>query len=264
MSILSPTPARLPRKRSPSVAFDAEPTLPPPSRPPSCAHAKRSRRRHEAERPAWVVARDAAVRVDARIDGAATRVDVRLPHGRGVQPQRPVTSLLRAGGFTVLCFLGAGGDATLRSVGAVAGLLANLGALCYGVSLADPDNRWGVPISKPPCCRAAVLSWRRCLELTKQAVHDAQRTMTTRLGLLHPLGGGRTALDAVVVLDGDSRARMVLPIGWGVRGCRGDADADLDDAGNRWENIVGRVVRGVEWLRCEQAEIGGREIEMLM
>lgn len=68
----------------------------------------------------------------------------------------------------------------------------------------------------------------------------------------------------MVVLDGDSRVRMVLPIGWGVRGCRGDADADSDDAGNRWENIVGRVVRGVEWLRCEQAEIGGREIEMLM
>lgn len=94
-----------------------------------------------------------------------------------------------------------------------------------------------------------------------QAVYDAQRTLTSRLGLLHPLGGGRTALDAVVVLDGSSRARMVLPIGWGVRGCRGDADTD---AGNCWENIVGRVVRGVEWLRCEPAEIGGREIEMLM
>ena len=152
MSILSPTPARLPRKRSPSVAFDAEPTLPPPSRPPSRAHTKRSRRRHEAERPAWVAARDVAVHVDARIDGAATRVDVRLPHGRGVQLQCPVAGLLRAGGFTVLCFLGSGGDATLRSVGAIAGLLANLGALCYGVSLADADNRWGVPISKPPSC----------------------------------------------------------------------------------------------------------------
>lgn len=152
MSILSPTPARLPRKRSSSVAFDAEPTSPPPSRPLSRAHSKRSRWRHEAERPAWVAARDVAVHVDARIDGSATRVDVRLPHGRGVQLQCPVAGLLRAGGFTVLCFLGSGGDATLRSVGAIAGLLANLGALCYGVSLADADNRWGVPISKPPSC----------------------------------------------------------------------------------------------------------------
>ncbi|KAL7774761.1 hypothetical protein CFE70_005675 [Pyrenophora teres f. teres 0-1] len=36
-----------------------------------------------------------------------------------------------------------------------------------------------------------------------------------RLGLLHPLGGGKFPLDALVVLDGKGRRRLVLPIGWG-------------------------------------------------
>jgi len=36
-----------------------------------------------------------------------------------------------------------------------------------------------------------------------------------RLGLLHPLGGGKFPLDALVVLDGEGRRRLVLPIGWG-------------------------------------------------
>ena len=80
------------------------------------------------------------------------------------------------------------------------------------------------------------------------------RVLTKRMGLLHPLGGGRAALDAVVVLDGESRARMLLPIGWGERGC-------ADDAGNRWQNVVARVVRGVEWLQAESAQ---RDAEILV
>ncbi|KAI5850058.1 hypothetical protein BZA05DRAFT_400764 [Tricharina praecox] len=85
-------------------------------------------------------------------------------------------------------------------------------------------------------------------------VFDAQSMLTKRLGLLHPLGGGRVALDAVVVLDAEGRARMVLPIGWGARGC-------CDNMANRWENVVGRLVRGVEWLRGEGVE---GEVEMTM
>lgn len=87
-------------------------------------------------------------------------------------------------------------------------------------------------------------------------VHDAQRTLTKNLGLLHPLGGGRVALDAIVVLDAESRARMVLPIGWGVRGAS-------EDGANLWENVMGRVVRGVEWLRGEVVETA-MEVDMLM
>jgi hypothetical protein len=36
-----------------------------------------------------------------------------------------------------------------------------------------------------------------------------------RLGLLHPLGGGKFPLDALVVLDQEGRRRLVLPFGWG-------------------------------------------------
>jgi hypothetical protein len=36
-----------------------------------------------------------------------------------------------------------------------------------------------------------------------------------RLGLLHPLGGGKFPLDALVVLDQRARRRLVLPFGWG-------------------------------------------------
>ncbi|KAF1815933.1 hypothetical protein P152DRAFT_202224 [Eremomyces bilateralis CBS 781.70] len=35
------------------------------------------------------------------------------------------------------------------------------------------------------------------------------------LGLLHPLGGGQTLLDAVVLLDSSLRKRITLPVGWG-------------------------------------------------
>ncbi|KAH7560138.1 hypothetical protein BM1_03772 [Bipolaris maydis] len=36
-----------------------------------------------------------------------------------------------------------------------------------------------------------------------------------RLGLLHPLGGGKFPLDALVVLDRNAKRRLVLPFGWG-------------------------------------------------
>jgi hypothetical protein len=36
-----------------------------------------------------------------------------------------------------------------------------------------------------------------------------------RLGLSHPLGGGKFPLDALVVLDPRGRRRLVLPFGWG-------------------------------------------------
>jgi len=36
-----------------------------------------------------------------------------------------------------------------------------------------------------------------------------------QLGLLHPLGGGKQPLDAIVVLDAHGKRRLVLPFGWG-------------------------------------------------
>ncbi|KAI5818392.1 hypothetical protein BZA77DRAFT_243577 [Pyronema omphalodes] len=230
MSVLSPAPISLTRKRSPAVAFDADAT-PPSSRPPSRTHTKRVRSlKHAQERPTWVQERVNSTRVDSRIDGDMS-VDVRYPNH--TMAAASVGGLMRDEGFTVLCFLGMGGDTTMESIGACRGLLEGLGAICYGVSLQAAHMGRAVPI-----------------------IHDAQRTLTKNLGLLHPLGGGRVALDAIVVLDAESRARMVLPIGWGVRGTS-------EDSANLWENVMGRVVRGVEWLRGEVVETA-MEVDMLM
>jgi hypothetical protein len=37
-----------------------------------------------------------------------------------------------------------------------------------------------------------------------------------RLGMIHPLGGGKHVLDSIIVVDTVGRCRLVLPIGWGM------------------------------------------------
>ncbi|KAJ4380051.1 hypothetical protein N0V86_004358 [Didymella sp. IMI 355093] len=44
---------------------------------------------------------------------------------------------------------------------------------------------------------------------------DPPNNLFVRLGLLHPLGGGKFPLDALAVVDGKGRRRLVLPFGWG-------------------------------------------------
>lgn len=44
---------------------------------------------------------------------------------------------------------------------------------------------------------------------------DPPNNHFVRLGLLHPLGGGKYPLDALVVIDKKGRRRLVLPFGWG-------------------------------------------------
>ncbi|KAK3060596.1 hypothetical protein LTS18_008194 [Coniosporium uncinatum] len=44
---------------------------------------------------------------------------------------------------------------------------------------------------------------------------DLASPIFLRLGLLHPLGGGKTPMDALVLIDGQGRRRLVVPIGWG-------------------------------------------------
>jgi hypothetical protein len=44
---------------------------------------------------------------------------------------------------------------------------------------------------------------------------DPPNNHFVRLGLLHPLGGGKFPLDALVVVDRKNRRRLVLPFGWG-------------------------------------------------
>jgi hypothetical protein len=71
-----------------------------------------------------------------------------------------------------------------------------------------------------------------------------------KLGLLHPLGGGRSPLDAIVIIDTKGKRRLVLPFGWG--------------AGRHvWDPITGPVVQrrfaellkdSVQELEKERAE----------
>ena len=44
---------------------------------------------------------------------------------------------------------------------------------------------------------------------------DPPNNHFVRLGLLHPLGGGKLPLDALAVVDKRGRRRLVLPFGWG-------------------------------------------------
>ncbi|RMZ74032.1 hypothetical protein GMOD_00004857 [Pyrenophora seminiperda CCB06] len=71
-----------------------------------------------------------------------------------------------------------------------------------------------------------------------------------RLGLLHPLGGGKFPLDALVVLDGKGRRRLVLPIGWG-------AGKHVDTpAGRSIQVRLMSLLRGcVEKLERERVEV---------
>lgn len=121
----------------------------------------------------------------------------------------------------------------------VATLLENSGADVFGVSLTPPPPRTSsLPI-----------------------IHDRTKALTLSLGLLHPLGGGRQALDAIVVLDKESRRRMVLPVGWGPRLLPGQRD---EENGNGVSSVVSRCVKGVEWLCSEAVDEAVEDVEMGM
>ncbi|KAF1914927.1 hypothetical protein BDU57DRAFT_589064 [Ampelomyces quisqualis] len=65
----------------------------------------------------------------------------------------------------------------------------------------DPSTH---KLSSKPACSLPLI----------QAVEPSNNHFV-RLGLLHPLGGGKFPLDALVVLDPRGRRRLVLPFGWG-------------------------------------------------
>ncbi|KAI5779524.1 hypothetical protein EDC01DRAFT_778309 [Geopyxis carbonaria] len=202
-------------------------TSTPPDTPKRARHPSHA----PLPRPSFVTPRETSVNLASRI--STLTVDILRPTGhRAVDAG--VADLMSAGngGFTVLCFLGSTVD-VLTALEGVKGLLAGKGAAVYGVVVGN---------EAPAGRQVSILM-------------DKRRTLTTGLGLLHPLGGGRMALDAVVVLDRESAVRMVLPVGWG---CRGD-----EAGGNRVENVVSRVVSGVEWLGQEKPvmQLRGGEVE---
>ncbi|KAF2854827.1 hypothetical protein T440DRAFT_464959 [Plenodomus tracheiphilus IPT5] len=71
-----------------------------------------------------------------------------------------------------------------------------------------------------------------------------------RLGLLHPLGGGKFPLDALVVIDSCGRRRLVLPFGWGA-----GRHADSAAGGGIQGRLMGLLRECVEGLEGERGEV---------
>ncbi|KAF8422880.1 hypothetical protein EV426DRAFT_150325 [Tirmania nivea] len=228
-------PISLGRKRSPS--HDDSP-------PPCRAHAhtkKRPRFRNPLERPRYVAEKASSIALLGEASGRV-EVDVLWP-GKEEMERGLLRELLRGEGgmgrarFSVLCFLGHTVE-HLKSLYQVASLLRNLNARIFGVSLSPL-----LPNSSP-----------------LPIIYDYTRSLTLHLGLMHPLGGGRQSLDAIVVLDRQNRRRMFLPVGWGVPAAPVGpvAGCTAPPENNSVQSAVGNCVKGVEWLAGERE--GGEEM----
>ncbi|RPB28847.1 hypothetical protein L211DRAFT_242031 [Terfezia boudieri ATCC MYA-4762] len=246
-----PLPIPLGRKRSSEAISSHDET----SRPPSRAHAhikKRPRFKNHLERPRYVTEKASSIPLLGEASGRV-EVDVLWPAKEEMERQLfgEFLSGKRAGkgagggnwsgGFSVLCFLGYTIE-HLKSLSQVASLLGNFDAHIFGVSLfPPPPNSSSLPI-----------------------IHDYTRSLTLQLGLMHPLGGGRQSLDAIVVLDRENRRRMLLPVGWGVPtaavpgqgGGRPVVGCTAPPEDNSVQSAVGNCVKGVEWLVGEREEEG--------
>ncbi|KAK7522256.1 uncharacterized protein IWZ02DRAFT_441042 [Phyllosticta citriasiana] len=82
-----------------------------------------------------------------------------------------------------------------------------------------------------------------------------------RLGLLHPLGGGLAAMDALVLLDHRARRRLVVPFGWGVGRAAvaaGGAESGACAVRERLMEALEEGVVGLEREREAEEEEEGR------
>ncbi|KAF3921391.1 hypothetical protein ABW21_db0200065 [Orbilia brochopaga] len=230
------------RKRSATILL-ASPS-PPSSRPPSRggdpADHKRSRvARKWSACPEHVSSAETSVRLDPRAEDAI--VAVMQPGSDGLGGEGRFSELItEESRFTMLCFLGCIAD-HLHAVSVISSLLSTFKVNVYGVSVMPP----------PPGISSLPI------------IFDGTRQLTNSLGLMHPLGGGRQALDAIVVLDSKLRRRMLLPVGWGVRkpqqpglsSAYGDGEEELVlSTEQEVERAIRRLVDGVEWLTHEATE----------
>ncbi|RVD88431.1 uncharacterized protein DFL_002617 [Arthrobotrys flagrans] len=237
----------LSRKRSATI-LQASPS-PPSSRPPSRdgnlnIDHKRSRvAKQWTACPEYVTTAEQSIKLDPRAENASVSV-LQSGYDRLSDDGR-FTELVHDGSrFTMLCFLGCTID-HLHAASVVSSLLSTFKVNVYGVSLIPPPAH----VSSLPI------------------IYDGTRQLTSSLGLLHPLGGGRQALDAIVVLDSKLRRRMLLPIGWvkprnQPRGIMGLANtyADTEEeemvltSEQEVERALKRLIAGIEWLIHEETE----------
>ncbi|KAF3931779.1 hypothetical protein ABW19_dt0204846 [Dactylella cylindrospora] len=235
----------LSRKRSATILL-ASPS-PPSSRPPSRnANLNIDHKRSRVAKqwtgcPDYVTTAEKSIKLDQRAESA--NVNVLHPGFDRLTGDGRFRELISDGSrFTMLCFLGCIVD-HLHAVSVVSSLLSTFKVNVYGVSLIPP----------PPQISALPI------------IHDTSRQLTSSLGLLHPLGGGRQALDAIVVLDSKLRRRMLLPIGWGVKPRGGSvvlanpyADKEEEEmvltSDQEVERAVKRLIEGIEWLIHEETE----------
>ncbi|KAK6528772.1 hypothetical protein TWF694_004009 [Orbilia ellipsospora] len=237
----------LSRKRSATILLDSP--SPPSSRPPSRDgdDHKRSRvAKQWTACPEYVTTAESSIKLDQRAENA--NVNVLLPGLERLNDDCGFMELISNGSrFTMLCFLGCTID-HLHAASVVSSLLSTFKVNVYGVSLIPP----------PPHTSSLPI------------IFDATRQLTSSLGLLHPLGGGRQALDAIVVLDSKLRRRMLLPIGWGVKPRKLQRPAGGAQLANTYadteeeemllsseqevERAVKRLISGIEWLIHEETE----------
>ncbi|KAF3311779.1 hypothetical protein TWF173_008050 [Orbilia oligospora] len=237
----------LSRKRSATI-LQASPS-PPSSRPPSRdgdlnVDHKRSRvAKQWTACPEYVTTIEQSIKLDPRAENASVSV-LQSGYDRLSDDGR-FTELVHDGSrFTMLCFLGCTID-HLHAASVVSSLLSTFKVNVYGVSLIPPPAH----VSSLPI------------------IYDGTRQLTSSLGLLHPLGGGRQALDAIVVLDSKLRRRMLLPIGWvkprsqprGIMGLENTyADTEEEEmvltSEQEVERALKRLIAGIEWLIHEETE----------
>jgi hypothetical protein len=77
--------------------------------------------------------------------------------------------------------------------------------------------------------------------------YEPPNNHSVRLGLLHPLGGGKFPLDAIVVLDPAGRRSIVLSFGWGAgKHAETTAGRSIQE---RFVNLLGTCVEALEMER---------------
>ncbi|KAK9239257.1 hypothetical protein V1525DRAFT_398980 [Lipomyces kononenkoae] len=135
-------------------------------------------------------------------------------------------SLLRqSSGPKIFAFYGQGHDGHIRALSALSGYFRReYGASIYAVSITPPDlrNGYGIPI-----------------------IFDPKTNLTRYCRALHPIAGGRHAMNVIIIVDDFGKKRCFLPVGYGGYIARPVPIEDLD-----W--IIGDALR---YLRHEQHQV---------